>query len=168
MKSYVPYEYTLRDFAKSYPAQVQQNYRVRHIGGMPSNVPRSPGRVPVALYIASIKGDPGGVLAEQCRQYADAREWTVTGIFTDSAALIALSQRREWSNLSKALSNGAAQGVVTWTRSMVADSAEEWSRLTRLLSDRGLFLVAGALDTPGQLLYGGGPPTALYSSDGGR
>ncbi|MFJ6770126.1 hypothetical protein ACIQOV_03955 [Kitasatospora sp. NPDC091257] len=108
------------------------------------------------------------MLAERCRQYADAREWVVAGSFADSVPLISLSERCGWLELSAALSSGTAQGVVTWTRSMVADSIEEWDRLTTLLSDRGLFLAAGALDTPGQLLYGGVPRPSPAPSTGPR
>ncbi|MEV7926118.1 recombinase family protein [Kitasatospora sp. NPDC088779] len=124
---------------------------------MPSDTPRSPGRVPVALYIATANGDAGGALADPCRQYADAREWVVAETFTDTGPLADLNDRSGWLDLSDALSRGTVKGIVTWTRSMVAGSVEEWDRLTAILADRGWFLVAGALDTPGQPLYSGGP-----------
>ncbi|MFE7190386.1 hypothetical protein [Kitasatospora sp. NPDC057541] len=141
---------------------------------MPSDVPRSPGRVPIAVYIASPGGDPGGVLETHCRQYAETREWVVAVVFTDSGPLPALEERAGWRAVQNALETGAARGVVMWTRSMVVDSAEAWERLAVLLGELGWFLAAGAIDTPGQPLYGrggeqapGGGPVAFRAAAGG-
>ncbi|WP_030460619.1 hypothetical protein [Kitasatospora sp. NRRL B-11411] len=120
---------------------------------MPSDAPRSPGRVPVAIYIASPGGDPDAVLETHCRQFAESREWVVSAVFTDQGQ-VPLEDRAGWLALRDALGDGVAQGVVTWTRSMVADSTEGWERLAVGVSELGWFLVAGALDTPGHSLYG--------------
>ncbi|MFC9331322.1 hypothetical protein [Kitasatospora sp. NPDC057015] len=120
------------------------------------DVPQSPGRVPVAIYIASPGADPDGLLEAHCRQYAETREWVVTAVFTDSGPLPPMEERMGWSDVQNALTAGTARGVVTWTRSMVAESAEAWERLTVRLGELAWFLAAGALDTPGQALYGRG------------
>ncbi|MFD6468769.1 hypothetical protein [Streptomyces goshikiensis] len=121
---------------------------------MPSDVPRSPGRVPVAIYIASPGGDPDAVLETRCRQFAESREWVVSAVFTDRGQVPSLEDRVGWLAVRDALAKGTARGVVTWTRSMVADSTEAWERLTVGVGELGWFLTAGALDTPGQPLYG--------------
>lgn len=123
---------------------------------MPSDVPQSPGRVPVAIYLASPGGDPGAVLETHCRKFAESREWVVAVVCTDAGQLPSLEERPAWRAAQEALTSGTARGVVTWTRSMVADSAEAWARSAALVSERGWFLVAVALDTPGQSLYGRG------------
>ncbi len=121
---------------------------------MPADAPQSPGRVPVAIYLASDSGDPDGKLADLCGKFADARDWLIVEVFVDTAPLPALSERDGWQRVAEALSRGSIQGVVTWTRAMVADTSEEWDRLAAILTDRGGFLVSGALNTPGQSLYG--------------
>ncbi|MFI6447803.1 hypothetical protein [Kitasatospora sp. NPDC050543] len=118
--------------------------------------PRSPGRVSVALYIAAADGDPGGELANHCRQYADAREWVIAASFSDAGLFGDLDERPGWQGVTALLPAGRASGIVTWTRSMVAHTPEAWKHLTELIADRGSFLASGSLDTPGQRLYTGG------------
>lgn len=65
-----------------------------------------------------------------------------------------MEDRVGWLAVRDALAKGTARGVVTWTRSMVADSTEAWERLAAGVGALGWFLTAGALDTPGQSLYG--------------
>ncbi|MFJ8477029.1 hypothetical protein [Kitasatospora sp. NPDC094011] len=120
---------------------------------MPSDVPRSPGRVPIAIYIAASGGDPGGVLETHCCQYAETRGWVVAAVFIDAGLLPPLEARDGWRGVRGALEAGDARGVVTWTRSMVADTTNEWECLAEPLGELGCFLAAGALDTPGQVLY---------------
>ncbi|MEU6295310.1 hypothetical protein [Streptomyces erythrochromogenes] len=93
------------------------------------------------------------MLETHCRQFAESREWVVSVTFTDRGQ-VPLEDRAGWQALRDALAEGIAQGVVTWTRSMVADTAEGWERLAVGVRELGWFLVAGALDTPGQSLYG--------------
>ncbi|MFJ4676937.1 hypothetical protein [Kitasatospora sp. NPDC088783] len=117
---------------------------------MPSDVPQSPGRVPVAIYIASPGGDPGGVLETHCRQYAETREWVVAAVFTDAGEQLPLKQRTGWRAVEEALAVGTARGVVMRTRSMVASSSEEWERLAVGIGELGWFLAAGLLDAPAE------------------
>ncbi|MFF1906394.1 recombinase family protein [Kitasatospora sp. NPDC058218] len=96
------------------------------------------------------------MLETHCRKFAESREWVVAVVFTDAGQLSSLEERPGWRAAHEALTSGIARGVVTWTRSMVADSAEAWARSAVLVGDLGCFLVAVALDTPGQSLYGRG------------
>ncbi|MER7702361.1 hypothetical protein ABTX81_05615 [Kitasatospora sp. NPDC097605] len=113
------------------------------------------------------------MLETHSRQYAETREWVVAAVFTDMGPLLALEGRAGWRAVQNALETGTARGVVMWTRSMVVDSAEAWERLVVLLSELGWFLAAGAIDTPGQALYGrsgeqasGGPVAFRAAADG--
>ncbi|MFJ1707168.1 hypothetical protein [Kitasatospora sp. NPDC088346] len=106
------------------------------------------------------------MLETHCRQYAETREWVVAAVFADVGPLPPLEERKGWTGVQNALAAGTARGVVTWTRSMVAESAEAWERLVVRLGELAWFLAAGALDTPGQALYGRGCPDEVSASHG--
>ncbi|MFF4343049.1 hypothetical protein ACFY00_24355 [Kitasatospora sp. NPDC001540] len=88
------------------------------------------------------------MLETHCRRYAETREWVVAAVFTDAGLQLPLEQRTGWRAVEEALAAGAARGVVTRTRSMVASSPEEWERLAVGLGELGWFLTAGLLDAP--------------------
>jgi hypothetical protein len=111
------------------------------------------GRVPVAIYLAAPADETIDALVGYCRLYAEAREWVITHTAADQDTAASLAERPGWQSVTSALSAGNASGVVTWTRSMLATSQEEWEQLASLIADRGGFLVAGALDTPERPLH---------------
>ncbi|MEU9127773.1 hypothetical protein AB0D08_06600 [Kitasatospora sp. NPDC048540] len=107
------------------------------------------GRVSVALYVVTSDTILAATLTEHCRRYAEAREWDVAASEGDQFPEQPLDQRAGWNSITAALSSGAASGIVTWTRSMVAATGDSWEQLAALVADRGAFLVTAALDTPG-------------------
>jgi hypothetical protein len=113
------------------------------------------GRVPVALYIATPGSDAeAAYLMRHCRNYAAARHWTATLAIADSDPAAPLADRPGWQQVTAALSDRTAQGVVTWQRAMLAHGPTEYEALAALVADRGGFVAVaadgGTRHTPGE------------------
>ncbi|MCQ4084374.1 hypothetical protein NGB36_28285 [Streptomyces sp. RB6PN25] len=108
------------------------------------------GRVPVALYIATdVSDDEASHLMRCCRDYAEARHWTVAAAVCDTGTTAPLTGRPGWCEITAALGTGSARGVVTWQRRMIAADTTAYETLTALVADRGGFLaIASDSRTP--------------------
>ncbi|MFE3506322.1 hypothetical protein [Kitasatospora sp. NPDC059160] len=117
---------------------------------MTSDHPRPVGRAPVAIYICSGDEPAADLIAAHVRVFARARRWTVAVLAVDSNPTQPLAERPGWQDITDALSENRACGVVTWTRDMIHDDPlnspgrqlAAFDRLATVLLERGAFLTA--------------------------
>ncbi|MCZ1012247.1 hypothetical protein [Streptomyces lydicus] len=150
----------------------------------------TPGRVSVALYIATGDPDAAELLADSCSQYATTREWDAVATVTDVDRTAPLAGRQGWLDVLSLLSDRTVRGVVTYCPGMVAARSGEFDAVRELLRQQGAFLATARTrsnGTPpgrspdqtvpqqtiavqaGSAEPGGGPPAGLYlpAGDGG-
>ena len=102
----------------------------------------APNRVPVAVYICTGESDAAELLAEYCERYATAREWVVSAVHHDIDRRQRLAERPGWTQVADLLVRGAARGIVTLTRGMVAEDDAGYDAVRLLVRSGGGFLAA--------------------------
>ncbi|MGW3952981.1 hypothetical protein ACWEKM_19135 [Streptomyces sp. NPDC004752] len=99
-----------------------------------------PGRVPVALYIATSDPESADLLTDYCDQYATARDRGVVEAVTDADRQAPLTSRPGWTRVLTLLSDRAVYGIVTYSPPMIAAPFVGFEAVRDLLRDRGAFL----------------------------
>ncbi|WP_175408089.1 hypothetical protein [Streptomyces sp. TRM64462] len=137
--------------------------------------PDTPGRVPVALYVAAGDAPTVDLLSDYCRQYATARDWDAVEAVTDTDRLIPLVSRPGWARVLSLLATGTVRGVVTYSPAMLAAIEGGYDAVRALLSEQGAFLAATRRPdlapeapprrTPAQRVRRQGLADAAYGSD---